>query len=129
MATARMVVDTSIFIEYLRSRDRENTALANLPVDTVLYVSAVTVFELYSGATDLSKRLDIDTLLTGVFVLPLNAEVAKNAGFIYQDLRRRGKMIEVTDILIAATALENNLPVKTLNIEHFQRVRGLTVFA
>lgn len=127
MAGAGMVVDTSIFIEYLRSRDRENTALAKLPSDTVLYVSVVTVFELYSGATDLSKKLDIDTLLMGVFVLPLNAEIAKNAGFIYQDLRRKGKMIEVTDILIAATALGNNLAVKTLNMEHFQRIQGLIV--
>lgn len=127
MASAGMVVDTSIFIEYLRSRDRENTALANLPSDAVLHISVVTVFELYSGATDLSKKMDIDTLLMGVFVLPLNAEIAKNAGFIYQDLRRKGKMIEVTDILIAATALGNNLAVKTLNVEHFQRIQGLTV--
>lgn len=127
MASAGMVVDTSIFIEYLRSRDRENTALTNLPSDAVLHVSVVTVFELYSGATDLSKKMDIDTLLMGVFVLPLNAEIAKNAGFIYQDLRRKGKMIEVTDILIAATALGNNLAVKTLNVEHFQRIQGLIV--
>jgi len=120
-----MVIDTSIFIEYLRSKDRGQTILANLPVDSVLYVSSVTVFELYSGATDIRKRQDVDALLQGVFILPLNAETAKNAGFIYQDLRRRGSMIEVTDIMIAATALANDLPVKTLNIGHFQRVSDL----
>ncbi len=122
-----MVIDTSIFIEYLRSRDRGQTILANLPVDSVLYVSSVTVFELYSGATDIRKRQDVDALLQGVFILPLNAETAKNAGFIYQDLRRRGSMIEVTDIMIAATALANDLPVKTLNIGHFQRISDLVV--
>jgi tRNA(fMet)-specific endonuclease VapC len=122
-----MVIDTSIFIEYLRSKDRTNTALAKLPTETVLYVSSITAFELYSGATDLKKRQDIDTLLQGVFILPLNTDIAKNAGFIYQDLRRRGNMIEVTDILIAATALENDLPIKTLNTNHFQRIPGLVM--
>lgn len=38
------------------------------------------------------------------------------------DLRIRGAMIELTDIFIAATALVNNLPIKTLNIRHFERV-------
>jgi predicted nucleic acid-binding protein len=122
-----MVIDTSIFIAYLRSKDRTNTALAKLPTETVLYVSSITAFELYSGATDIKKRQDIDTLLQGVFILPLNTDIAKNAGFIYQDLRRRGNMIEVTDILIAATALENDLPIKTLNISHFQRIPGLVM--
>ena len=122
-----MVIDTSIFIAYLRSKDRTNTALAKLPIETVLYVSSITAFELYSGATDIKKRQDIDTLLQGVFILPLNTDIAKNAGFIYQDLRRRGNMIEVTDILIAATALENDLPIKTLNTSHFQRIPGLVM--
>ena len=122
-----MVIDTSIFIEYLRSKDRTNTALAKLPTETVLYVSSITAFELYSGATDIKKRQDIDTLLQGIFILPLNTDIAKNAGFIYQDLRRRGNMIEVTDILIAATALENDLPIKTLNTSHFQRIPGLVI--
>jgi tRNA(fMet)-specific endonuclease VapC len=122
-----MVIDTSIFIEYLRSKDRINTALTKLPSEAVLYVSSITVFELYSGATDIKKRQDIDTLLQGVFILPLNTDIAKNAGFIYQDLRRRGNMIEVTDILIAATALENDLPIKTLNTNHFQRIPALVV--
>jgi tRNA(fMet)-specific endonuclease VapC len=122
-----MVIDTSIFVEYLRSKDRTNTALAKLPTETVLYVSSITAFELYSGATDIKKRQDIDTLLQGVFILPLNTDIAKNAGFIYQDLRRRGNMIEVTDILIAATALENDLPIKTLNTNHFQRIPGLVI--
>ena len=122
-----MVIDTSIFIEYLRSKDRGQTILANLPVGSVLYVSSITVFELYSGATDIRKRQDVDALLQGVFILPLNAETAKNAGFIYQDLRRRGSMIEVTDIMIAATALANDLPVKTLNVGHFQRISDLVI--
>jgi tRNA(fMet)-specific endonuclease VapC len=42
-------------------------------------------------------------------------------------LRSTGLMIELSDIFIAATALANNLPVKTLNTRHFERVEGLSL--
>ncbi|MDX2068864.1 MAG: type II toxin-antitoxin system VapC family toxin [Haliscomenobacter sp.] len=128
MASSGVVIDTSIFVEYLRSRNRPQTSLVNLPTNTVFYASAITVFELYSGATDVQKKLEIDTLLQEVLILPFNTATAQSAGLIYQDLRRKGKMIEVADILIAATALANGLPVKTLNIGHFQRISTLVVF-
>ncbi|MBC7774426.1 MAG: PIN domain-containing protein [Phycisphaerae bacterium] len=82
-----MLVDSTIFIEYLRSRNRANTALANLPADSILYTSSVTVFELFSGATDAEKRLAVQTLLQGVLILPVNFETDIHAGEIYRDLR------------------------------------------
>lgn len=122
-----MVIDTSVFIEHLRARNRTATTLANLPVKTVIYVSAVTVFELFSGATDPNKTQDVRTLLSDVIVLPFTAEIGERAGEIFRQLRQNGMMIEATDILIAATAIAQNLPVKTLNINHFNRIPGLAL--
>lgn len=120
-----ILVDSTIFIEYLRSRTRANTALANLPADSILYTSSVTVFELFSGATDADKRHAVQTLLQDLLILPINFESAIHAGEIYRSLRSRGLMIEIPDILIAATAITNKLPHKTLNTRHFERVEGL----
>jgi len=36
-------------------------------------------------------------------------------------------MIEFRDIFIAATCMVNNLPVKTLNKKHYDRIEGLSV--
>jgi hypothetical protein len=36
-----MVVDTGIFIDYLRSKDKSKTILQNLPDDVELYISPV----------------------------------------------------------------------------------------
>ncbi|MEQ1746415.1 MAG: hypothetical protein ABMA02_13380 [Saprospiraceae bacterium] len=58
-----MVVDSTIFIEHLRARDQSATTLANLPPDTILHVSSVTVFELFSGATDTDKYRKVQRLL------------------------------------------------------------------
>ena len=122
-----MVVDTTVFIEFLRAKDRTKTTLANLPPDTKLYVSAVTVFELFSGATDERKYSDVNTLLQDLLVLPVNAEVGEKSGEIFRQLRSSGLMIEATDILIAATALIYEMPVLTLNKRHFEIVQGLVV--
>jgi tRNA(fMet)-specific endonuclease VapC len=122
-----MVVDSTVFIEYLRARDRTKATLAVLPAGTVLYVSAVTVFELFCGASDSGKYRDVQKILQGVLILPLNVIVGEKAGEIFRDLRGKGLMIEATDIFIAATALVHNLPVKTLNTRHFSRVEGLTL--
>ncbi len=47
---------------------------------------------------------------------------------IYYDLERRGVMIPINDIWIAALAIEARLPVVARD-EHFSRVRGLTVIS
>jgi predicted nucleic acid-binding protein len=44
---------------------------------------------------------------------------------IYRQLKRESKLIDTTDILIAATAMANDLPLATLNRNHFERIRGL----
>jgi predicted nucleic acid-binding protein len=119
-----MVVDSTVFVEHLRAKDRSKTTLATLPANSLLYVSAVTVFELFCGAIDPSKHRDVQKVLKDVLILPVNAVVGEKAGEIFRDLRSRGLMIEATDIFIAATALVNNLP---LNIRHFSRVQGLTL--
>jgi len=34
-------------------------------------------------------------------------------------------LIDTPDIMIAGTALQNNMPVATLNRKHFERITGL----
>ena len=57
-----MVMDSSIFIEHLRAKDKSQTTLANLSLDSTPYVTAVTWYELYMGATALVHNLPLKTL-------------------------------------------------------------------
>jgi tRNA(fMet)-specific endonuclease VapC len=120
-----MVIDTGIFIEYLRKQDKSRTVLASLPNDASLFVSAVTVYELMMGATDIQKKRDVEILLDGIPVLPFSEEVSFKAAEIYHNLRRRNLLIEFRDIFIGATAITFQLPIKTLNHAHFQRIESL----
>ncbi len=120
-----MVIDTTLFIEHLRAKDKTQTTLYQLSSTELRYVSAVTVYELYAGATDPVKIAAVRLELQGLLILPFTTQVSEKSAEIFRNLRSRGAMIEFTDIFIAASALVNNLPVKTLNIRHFQRVEGL----
>lgn len=112
MESTGLVIDTGIFIEYLRRPEKSKTVLASLPNDASLFVSAVTVYELMMGATNDQKKKDVEILLDGISILPFDEEVSLKAAELYHNLRRRNLMIEFRDIFIAATAIIFQLPSK-----------------
>lgn len=120
-----MVVDTGIFIDYLRSKDKTKTILQNLPDDAELYVSSITLYELYMGATSPQKWIDVKTLTDDIPVLPFTKTISEKAAIIFQELKKGNRIIEFRDIFIAATAMVHDLPVLTRNKKHFLRVKGL----
>lgn len=60
-------------------------------------------------------------------IIELSDQIIVRAADIYADLYQRGLLILDADILIAATALENNLPIVTNNESHYNRISGLQV--
>lgn len=79
------------------------------------------------GAYSPEKVKDIRILTEDIPVLPFTEDIANKAAETYHQLRQANKMIEFRDIFIAATCMVNNLPVKTLNKKHFDRIEGLNV--
>ena len=120
-----MVVDTGIFIDYLRAKDKSKTILQKLPDESELYVSTITLYELYMGATNPQKWVDVKTLTDDIPVLPFTKTISEKAAIVYQELKKENKIIEFRDIFIAATAMVHNLSVLTKNKKHFTRVKGL----
>ena len=128
MENRRVLIDTSIVIEYLRSQNRRVSTFVKLFKDKELCMSSISIFELYNGATTESKRQDIETLCGELEIIDFDSNIAKTASIIYLDLRSKNKLIEFRDILISATALQNELPVATLNIKHFERIENLQLY-
>jgi tRNA(fMet)-specific endonuclease VapC len=122
-----MVIDTGIFIEHLRARNKAGTTLYQLSDNSELFISAISLYELYMGAPTADKEQDIKALTQGLTVLPFTDTVAVKAAQIYHTLKKSNQLIEFRDIFIAATCLANNLPIATLNKKHFARVGGLEI--
>lgn len=127
MASTRMVADTGIFIDFLRKTDKTNSILFQLPPDTELLISVVTLYELQMGATDDIKKKDIILLTSPLITLPFTKQIAEKAAEIYHDLRKKNQLIEFRDIFIGATALVEGLPLLTKNKKHFKRISGLAL--
>lgn len=127
MADKIVLVDTSILIDFFRQTKKENTKLVALVrEDYTFYISAITAYEIYSGSTE--KQLEFwNNLLEKIQVLPFNETAVKSAVEINFKLNRKRKQIDIADLFIAATAIANNMPIATLNINHFERIDGLSI--
>jgi len=111
MENSKLLIDTSILVEHLRKQNRRKSILYSILDDYDLYVSPIVEFELFMGATDSQKYQDALGVLAWCTSLPLTSATAQQAGIIYRNLKERNQLIEMSDILIAATAVANNLPL------------------
>src|ERR1700748_1914631 len=122
-----MVIDTSVFIAFLRAKDKKETTLYKLPDNTLYSLSSVTLFELLMGATTVDKKKDILLLTDGLNILSFNNDVATKAGEIYHQLRKDNKMIEFCDIFISVACNLIELPLVPLNKKDFARIKDITL--
>lgn len=117
----RLVVDSSVLVDYLRTLSEESLFFSLL--DKELVLSLVTIGELYSGESAARQEKEIGEILAFVQVESLDADLMKEAGEI-----RRETKISLLDAIIAATALRLNLPVATLNTKDFEKVKDLKIY-
>lgn len=97
-----------------------------------LYVSTITLMEIEYELQRISQRRhEIDKILH-VFLKEINTQdftavEAITAGNIRCALSKQGTPIGAYDVLIAATALINQMVLVTDNVKEFHRVKGLQV--
>lgn len=127
MAGSVILVDTTILIDFFRKTDKANSALVRLVEGGYGYhISAVTEFEIYTGAS--LGQLDFwNAFLLRTEVLSFDRAVAHVAAAINRDLKQQRKQIAAPDLFIAATALAHRMPLATLNRRHFERVSELNL--
>ncbi len=127
MANEIVLLDTSILIDLFRKSEKANSRFVQLALEGYQFqISAITEYEVYSGATTIQLPF-WDDLLHRVTVLPFDKNVVKLAVIINRQLKQRRKQIDLPDLFIAATALANNLRFATLNKKHFNRIDELSI--
>ena len=95
-----------------------------------LHLSVVTYYEILNGLyfKDARNQLAQFEKFVGLNeVLPLTSEIAKNSAGIYADLRTIGQTVGHNDVLIAGTAIVNDLTLVTNNTRHFSQIARLSL--
>ncbi len=120
-----VVVDTSIWLQYFRvgSSHEALTLRTMLESDRVILVGVV-YSELLRGTRNADQ---METLIESLSSLPYvetDKETWQLSGEILSSLERTGQRVPLPDALIAAIAIQNDLPLYTLDA-HFNRIPDL----
>lgn len=120
-----IVADSDVLIDALRGRDPAASRISLELQSGGLATSAITVFELRSGARDTREREIVDRLLGAMRILPLDASAAGEAAEIRRALEALGAPLPMADCLIAGICRVNMATLLTRNRKHFDRVPDL----
>ncbi len=124
-------LDTTFLIDLLRGRKDIKELKDELNKhESNLYVAAPSVMEIWTGANlndyPEKEKFKIKYLLESFKVLNFDEKSAKEAGEIQAELIKKGKIIQVQDIMIAAISITNGEKIVTRD-EDYIRVNGLKV--
>lgn len=120
-----ILADTDVLIDYLAGVQPVRDQIAGYAETEQLQTTAITCFELLSGAAEGKRGNTVRCLLDSLPVLPLDRAAAERAATVRRKLDRTGQAIGMADSLIAGIALIHGLPLLTRNRNHFVRVEDL----
>ena len=118
-----MIFDTDIFIW----AQRGNEKAANLfEKEEEKYLSIQSYMELLQHAKNKTQHKYTKDFLTtfGFIVLPLTENIGHRAS-IYIEEYTLSSSLGSGDAIIAATAVENNMPLASSNVKHFRVIKEL----
>lgn len=132
MESRKVVIDTDVLVDLLRGIETVVNFISDMErKGCQLSTTGINAFELYYGAYKSRKRIQnlasTKQLLERLFILKMNLRSAENAGCIYAELEAKGRPIGLRDAMIGAIALTQGYTLTTRNVEHLQKIRGLTL--
>jgi tRNA(fMet)-specific endonuclease VapC len=120
-----IVADSDVLIDFLAGRDPA-AARVQIELGTDSFATtAVSRFELLTGARDRTTEGIVRRLLDTIATLPLERQSADRAAAVRRTLEARGATIGMADSLIAGIVLTHDALLLTRNRKHFERVEGL----
>ena len=127
MASKKIILcDTNIIIEFLKETPKDVENIESLGKDSI-YVSSITVGELYFGALNKVELNKIRKKINSLVHIPITEAISD----IFEDLMLKYSLshkLTIPDALIAATALYFDIELFTYNLKDFRFIKGLRLF-
>ena len=116
---AIFLLDTNIIIDAINDKKNRNQALIGLAeAGNILACCPINVAEVYAGIRPKEEQRTSE-LLRSLKLYPITFDVAELAGRLKRDYGKKGKTLGLTDTLVAAVALHNELSLITDNVKDF----------
>ena len=122
-----ILLDTSVLVEMFRVKDKTATYFYRLSNDTNDFaISILTHYEIFRGSNSVQDTFWTN-FLKSIKVIPFDLISSYEAIGIYKLLKMQNQMIDLADLIIAATAIAHNLNLATLNLKHFSKISNLHI--
>jgi predicted nucleic acid-binding protein len=120
----RILVDTTVWIEFFRARSKIGDHLEMLLLENAVSTCGVVMFEVLQGIKSEGEKNKILGVLASLPYVEMTRKLWHRAADLSILLKRNGVNLPLSDILIAAIATENDLSIYTLD-NHFKQIPNL----
>lgn len=126
----RILLDTNAYSGFMSG---DQLVLECIVESEIIYMSTIMIGKLFAGFHGGSKfsknKKELKTFLSkeGVKIIDVSIETSEIFGEIKSELSRKGKMIPLNDIWIAAHAIETGAKLVTHDA-HFKNISGLRLW-
>ena len=121
-------LDTDIIINFLRNDKNTVSLIKEIEKTGKITTTVINSFELWKGFYKTGRdEKSIVNLLNVISLLQMDGKSSRKAAEIFEYLKKRGKMVDVLDVIIGAISITNNEPLLTLNKKHFENIPNINL--
>ncbi len=127
MKSKGVLPDTCAWIDYFRPGTTPlGQALEKALKSEAVFICGPVIYELVQGVRSEKEQALLRSVLNALPFLEMNEALWIKAGRLSANLRKEGKTIPFSDIIIAVLSMEKNLDVMTVD-EHFRDIPGVEI--
>lgn len=123
----KILIDTSVWIEYFRNKSGIADLVDEMLIHDKAYITGLIIAELLQGVKTEKEVKMLERYIDAVPIVPCDNKDWIEAGRLSFKLRRDGKTIPLSDALIAAILLKNNMMIFSFD-QHFKMIDGIKLF-
>jgi len=122
-----VLADTSVWIEFFKPESPIGKKLEALIVKNSVRICGIILFELLRGVKSEAEKTKILEALSTIEYLEMTKSLWQKAGEISASIKKKGLNLPLSDIFIAAIAIEYELHIFTLD-KHFEQIPGVKIY-
>jgi tRNA(fMet)-specific endonuclease VapC len=123
----RVLVDTSIWIQFFRAEPKISDSMKALLMENAVWTCGMVMFEVLQGIKSEHEKTKILDILSALPYMEMNRSLWQKSAELSASLKKNGLNLPLSDIFIAAICLENNLPIFTLD-DHFEKIPEVKIY-
>jgi len=123
----KILADTSVWIEFFKKDSEIGDKLSSLLAEGSVTICGIVIFELLQGIKSDKEKSIILNAISELPYIEMNKALWEKSATLSSTLRKKGIVIPLSDILIAAISLEYDLSIFTLD-KHFENIPNIKLY-